>query len=244
MLAALKAELRKLFSVRSTYVILGICLALEIFFAFYATAYHASPMDARDHGLLAGEVTDAVNFLTKLLAIVGILLVTHEYRYNTIVYSLTSSKKRLRVLASKFAVISMFTVLFTAFFGMLSPLLAKLGFAAHHVALSSQTFDIWGLLWRAVMYGWGIAMLGLVFAFIIRIQVGALAALFLIPGTVEQLLGLLLKKNQVYLPFSSLEAVLNKNDVLSYGHAALVALGYIVLGFVVSAWLFNRRDAN
>ena len=42
-------------------------------------------------------------------------------------------------------------------------------------------------------------MLAFILAIIIRIQVGAIAAVFLIPSTLENLLGLLLKQNQVYL---------------------------------------------
>lgn len=244
MLANLKAEFRKVFTVRSTYVILLISLALELFFAFYATAYHASPRDALDPNLLSGEVVDAINFLGGLCAIVGILLITHEYRYNTIMYSLTSSKNRIRVLASKYVIISVFSVLFAAGFSMLAPLLAKLGFAAHGVTVAPQTFHVGDLLWRVVFFGWGMSMLALTFAAIIRIQVGALAALFLIPGTVEPLLGLLLKKHQAYLPYSSLNAVLNKSLELSHHQAALIALAYIAVGFVITAFLFQKRDAN
>jgi hypothetical protein len=67
--------------------------------------------------------------------------------------------------------------------------------------------------------------------------------MFLIPGTVEQLLGLLLKKNQVYLPFSALGAVLEHNQI-SYVRAATVVGLYVVVGWIVAWVLFLRRDAN
>jgi len=58
---------------------------------------------------------------------------------------------------------------------------------------------VWSLLWRSVFFTWGYAMAGLLIALLIRSQVGAIASLFLIPSTVETLLGLLLKKKRSVL---------------------------------------------
>jgi len=244
MIAALKSELRKLLTVRSTYIIVLLSLVLEVFFAFYATAYHASLGDAQNPRLLAGEATDAISVLATLGALVGVLLVTHEYRYNTIVYTLSSSRSRSRVLFAKLIAISCFAIVFAAVASMLAPVLAALGWHVRGVQIVHQDFHVWNLLWRTVLVGWGFAMFALILAFIIRIQVGAIAALFLIPGTVEQLLGLLLKTNQVYLPFSSLNAVINPTNKLSATHAAIVAAVYVIGGWFVAWLLFLRRDAN
>jgi ABC-2 type transport system permease protein len=243
MIATIRAEFRKLFTVRSTYIIILIALALEVFFAFYATAYKASPSDALKPGELASEVTSAISVLTTLFALVGVLLMAHEYRYNTILYTLSSSKSRSRVFFAKIITVSIFAIILSVSFGFLSAGLAKLGFQAHGHTLVAQTFPVWNLLWRVAFAGWAFSMLALILTTIIRIQVGAIAALFLIPGTIEQLIGLLIKKNQVYLPFSAINAVLDHGDI-SHERAALVALAYVVGGWVIAWLLFLKRDAN
>lgn len=45
MIPALKAELRKLVTVRSTYVVLGVCFILEILFAFYGSGIKVAAAD-------------------------------------------------------------------------------------------------------------------------------------------------------------------------------------------------------
>jgi ABC-type transport system involved in multi-copper enzyme maturation permease subunit len=246
MIRQVLSELRKLFTIRSTYVFLAISLAIVVFFAFYIEAIRLTG-DVTNPGKLASEVTSAVSALAVLISLVGVLLVTHEYRYNTIMYTLTSSNNRLKVLLAKVIVVSIFAVLATLFFGVLSPLLTYLGIQIKGLDMVAQNLPVWDLLWRSAFHGWAYAMLALVFAFIIRNQVGAIIVLLFLPGTVEALLGLLLKHNVAYLPFTALNAVLN-NPIptanLSRGESALVVLGYVVIGLVVSAVLFKKRDAN
>src|ERR1700744_3733974 len=105
MIATLKAEFRKLLTVRSTYVITGLVLVLVIFVAFYVEGWRLDSAGLRDPTQLAGDVTGAL-MITVFGAIVAILLMTHEYRYNTIMYTLTSSNSRSKVFISKFIVVS------------------------------------------------------------------------------------------------------------------------------------------
>lgn len=252
MIPSLKSEFRKILSVRSTLFIILIALAAVILFAFFIDGYN-NDMAKKAHGfidnpnLLSDEVTNAITFVGVVGSIVGILLVTHEYRYNTIMYTLTAAKRRTVVLFSKFFVISVFALLFSVVFASLSPAMAALGIHLHHYQLIHQHFDAVNVISRAVFVGWGFAMFGALLASIIRVQVGAVTAFFLMPAMVEPLLGLLLKKHSVYLPFSSLGAVLQHNSQyspISYGHAALVALAYVVGGWLIAWVLFLRRDAN
>src|ERR1700690_121413 len=98
MRAALKAELRKLLTVRSTYFILIVVLLLEVLFAFYISGWRATATDLHSSGALSSAVTDAVTAVSIFSALVALLLFTHEYRYNTIMYTLTASNSRSRVL--------------------------------------------------------------------------------------------------------------------------------------------------
>src|SRR5665213_1030095 len=190
MIAATKAEIRKLLTVRSTYIIFTLSVLLAVFFAFYADGLRAG-QTVHDPSKLAGEVTSAISAVALLGALVGVLLMTHEYRYNTIMYTLTSSRNRTRVLLAKIIAVSLFAVVFSLVLAVLSPSLAYLGIHVKGLHLVHQVFPVWSLLWRSIFVGWGFAMLGLLLSVIIRSQVGTIATLFLVPSTVEQLLGLL-----------------------------------------------------
>ena len=93
-------------------------------------------------------------------------------------------------------------------------------------------------------------MAGLALAGLIRNQVGAIITLFVAPGTIESLLGLLLKKNQVYLPFTALRQVVSQSMDPSLAgritpvHAAYVFGAYLAGTWIVAWVLFLRRDAN
>jgi ABC-2 type transport system permease protein len=243
---ALKSEFRKLLTVRSTYIVVGLALALLAFIGFYAEGIRLPAEALHDPFQLSGDITGAVQAMAGFGAIVAILLLSHEYRYNTITYTLTASNSRSKVLLAKIVVISVFAVLFTLVVAAFSPLMSYLGVHAHGQSLVPQHIYYHDLWWRVLLYGWGYAMLGLLLTALIRNQVGAIAALFLIPGVVEQLLTLLLKDNAVYLPFSSLMSVLNHTErgAISYGHAALTFMAYMVVGWAITWVLFLRRDAS
>lgn len=249
MMSNIKAEIRKLFSVRSTYVILLIVLALEILFAFYVSGWRIDYQDLHNTTTLSNDVTGAVNTVAIFAALIATLLMTHEYRYNTIMYSLTLSKSRSRVLLAKFLVISVFAIIFTFIAGALSPLLTILGIHAHHLKLVHQTLQYSTLIWHSLFFGWGYTIAGLLIAALVRNQIGAIVTLFIAPETIEAVLGLLLKKNTVYLPFTALHIVIGQEmptyqNVISIGRAALVFLAYIVVGWIVAWVLFLKRDAN
>ena len=248
MIAQLKSELRKVLTVRSTYFITGFVLLLVFFFGFYGSGWRINAIDLHNANNLASDVTGAIQVTAVFAALIAVLLVTHEYRYNTIMHTLTLSNSRSKVLLSKFIVISVFALLFTAFFAVLSPVLSYLGIHAHHLKQVHQTFHYGDLAWRSLFYGWGYSMAGLTIAALVRSQVAAIAILFIAPGAVEAILSLVLKHYAVYLPFTSLDAVI-RNGVTDHGlikptHAALTFAAYLVGTWIVAWVLFLRRDAN
>ncbi|HSX07275.1 MAG TPA: ABC transporter permease subunit [Candidatus Saccharimonadales bacterium] len=251
MIPAIKAEFRKLVTVRSTYVISGLATALVIFFAFYIEGYKLGVSDVAYHpNLLASDVTGALSTTAIFASIIAILLVSHEYRYNTIMHTLTATNNRMKVLVGKFLAVSAYALLFAAFIGVLSPVMSYLGIRAHGMQMPHQIIHYGDLIWRTLFYGWGTGMIGLVISVLVRNQVASIVSMFLIPGVVENLLGLLLKKDTIYLPFSSLDQVINSGStnpaqgMLTPGKAAGVFAIYLVVGWIVAAVLFVRRDAN
>ncbi len=246
MIAALKAEFRKLLSVRSTYVFVGLAILFTIFYAGFIEGFKIEAKQLLNPHLLESEVVGALTSLPMIFgAMVAILLMTHEYRYNTIMNTLTASNSRVRILVAKVVTVSCFALLLTACIGVLSPVATYVGVHLHGHTLVAQTIDYHSLVWRSLFNGWGFLMMALGLAVLIRNQIGAIVAIFVIP-TFEQVLGLLVKANMVYLPFVSLNATLSapSRGHITYAHAAMVFGAWLVGVWIVAVVLFVKRDAN
>ena len=268
MIPALKSEFKKLLTVRSTYVISLIFLLLVGFLAFYVdgfkdapTQVHSTLDQAKASLFLAGNITQIANTLSVAGAVIGLLLLAHEYRYNTIVYTLTASNRRSKVLASKILAVLAYVFVYSLLSAAIALGLMVAGAAAAGHSLPHQDISYLTFLAKTVFTAEGFAMVGLLFIALIRNQVGAIAAVFIIPNTVEGLLSLLLKQNSVYMPFTALQQVVQPpviNGVIA-GHSrthdattgylsaprgALVFLAYLVFGWVIAWYLFLRRDAT
>jgi ABC-type transport system involved in multi-copper enzyme maturation permease subunit len=244
MIPALKAEFRKLTTVRNTYVTTAFAALLILFFAGYVNGFRATPGMLMQSNVLTEQITSAITIVSIFAAIIAILLFSHEYRYNTIMYSLTSSRSRSQFLLAKILMVTMFSIAFTLAMGALSPMATLVGAKLAGHELATQIIPYSDLLWRCLLYGWGYAMVGLLLVSFARNQLFAIVALFIAPSTVELLLGLLLKKNQIYLPFTALGAVLNDHPGITHAKAAVVFLAYMVIGWLIAWLLFVRRDAN
>jgi ABC-type transport system involved in multi-copper enzyme maturation permease subunit len=251
MMPAIKSDLRKLYTLRSTYLFLLAALAIIGIFAFWVEGYKAgiNSLSVHDSHKLATLIRDAITNLAGLGGLVAILLMTHEYRYNTINYTLSLSRSRSQTLLSKVITVSIFALFFTVFVTVFSVAAMYLGIAIQGASLSHQVIPM-DLIWRTLFVGWGYAMTGLLLATIIRQQVGVVVAFLFLPGVVESLLGLVLKDNRTYLPFTALQQVtglqgdIGLKHLLSHGEAALVFMFYLVIGWIIAWYLFLRRDAN
>ncbi|HUY53443.1 MAG TPA: ABC transporter permease [Candidatus Dormibacteraeota bacterium] len=257
MIAGIKAEFRKLFSVRSTYILIGLALVYVVFYNFYIIGWRGGSshdlVSLKNPLYLVIQVARARGIAPPILfsSIIAVLLMAHEYRYSTIMYTLTSSNSRSKTLAAKIIAITGFTLIFSAFVELLSPSLAILGLHAHHLSYASQTFYYREFIWRVLFYCWAYAMIAILLAIFFRNLVASIVSLFLLPVTVEPLIGLLLNTNQQqYLPFTALSGVLNNGLLKSgiseipAGRSALVVLVYLVIGWTIGWMLFLRRDAN
>ncbi len=257
MIDSFKSELRKLTSVRMTYVVtLAGILIVGGLMCFYGYGLNGASSGAEGAHYLEEVMLSSANFMTAFISIAALLMVTHEYRYNMIMYTLTSSNKRTKTFVSKLLVISLFALVVTALIMIIGPLLAILGMKIKDVTLAPQSIPYLSLAWRGLFFGWGMATAAAVIAYIIRNQVGAIATFFVAINTVEGLLGLLLKQNAKWLPFTSLQYVVNAVDAQAAqevaarqgywnpSQAALLFTGYLVFGSLVAWILFLRRDAN
>jgi ABC-2 type transport system permease protein len=248
MMDTLKSEYRKLVTVRSTYFIIGICVALLIIFAFIISGFQMSKAESFDPTRLSTVITGSISVVSLFASIVGALIITHEYRYNTIMYTLTASNSRSRVMFSKIIVMTGFAIVFVAVFMTLAPTLTILGAHLHNIKLVPQTIYYKDVIWKGFLYGWGYVMAGLLLGFLIRNVIGTIVTLLLFPTAVESLLGELLKHYSVYMPFTALSEVLGQRGGLTYTisatKGAVIFISYLVVGWIIAWILFLRRDAN
>lgn len=244
MIAAIKAEFLKLFTVRSTYVIVFIALLFLVLTSGYIEGYRA-PAEAlaNPRHLTDSVLIDKLPIIAVLAGVLALLQFSHEYRYNSIMYTLTSVS-RSKFLASKIFATSIFALFFALLAGLFAVLACLVGVAIAGNELVSQSITYIDVLWRVSLFVWCYAMLGLLFVAIARNQVFATVGFFIFPSTVEPLLSLLFKSKSNYLPYASIEAVLTNNPDMTHFRGALVALIYIVVFWAIAWILFLRRDAN
>lgn len=252
MIPTLKAEFRKLFTIRSTYFIVAIVLAITALMCFYFEGYKGntgSPAATLQTGALQDVITNPIRIgiSALLLTIIAVLFMAHEYRYNTIMYTLTANTRRTTVLLIKMLTITVFAILFGLVTSLFSIVMYKLGLHFRDATLPTQDFAVWSTFGKVLFYYVGYALIGLLLAALLRAVVGAIVMILLIPTTIEPLLSLALKDNAVYLPFAALETVLSasmmRGDLTSTG-ALGVSVIYIVVVGVVTWVLFLKRDAN
>lgn len=240
MIPLIKAEYRKLLTIRSTYILLGVAALLTGFVSFWVMGIKG------DHGstsLLMDAAGVSATIVPTFLAIIAVLHITHEYRYNTIMYTLTASNSRSKILTAKLAVLLAFGALATLSFMLFAVLAAWLGIVVSGDTLATQYFYVWDIVWKALFYGLAWVAIGLLFGVLFRHVVGAIVALF-IPSTIEGLLSMLLKENSKYMPFTALEQVHTSGGSMSPGRSALLFSAYLLVVWAIGWYLFLKRDAN
>jgi ABC-type transport system involved in multi-copper enzyme maturation permease subunit len=243
MRAQIKAELRKLLTVRSTYVLLGVAFLAVILVNFWAVGYKF--VGQMPNTYVADAVTNSFIAVGMFAGIIAVLLVTHEYRYNTIFYTLTLARSRTAVLVSKVAVLSLLSVFYMLLLTLLTIIAVLVGLKMGNHAVTAQVYN-WGEIFGlGLLYIWGICMLGFIFATIVRNQIGSIVLFLFLPNTIEGLASLLLKDRVAYLPFTALNNVIMNNvQSFSVTKSAIIFLVWAGFGLFVSWVLFTRRDAN
>ncbi len=247
----LAAEFRKLFTIRSTYAAAVLAFLATAGLATYLAGWHATSADLRERSFLATQLVNPIAIVAVLGTVVAVLVITHEYRYNLLLYTLTATSNRSKVLVAKLVVVTAVAILLTLGVDLVA--LAASLLAAHLVhghALEPQALGYGDLLWRTLLYGWGYAIAGSAIALLVRNQVGTLVTAFVLFGPAEGILSVALGRFGYLLPFTALANVLGSklsNEALvsvSHERAALVFLVDIAVVLSVG-WLgFLRRDAS
>lgn len=246
MVPALKSEIRKVLTIRSTYIITGLAVLFAAGINFYVAAFQTTDPIAAD-ALRTNVIMGTTSGVAIFVAIVALLLVTHEYRHNTIYYTLTAARSRSQVLLAKLAVLTIYALKFTAIVLFVSIGAALIGWKVGGHELTPQTIDWANVLLRCVFYVWALGMFAAIIGFLVRNQVGAIATYFIGVNTVEGLLTLVLKGDAIYLPFTALGNVLlnfDPNVKATVAKAITISCAWLVVGGLAAWAAFVRRDAN
>ena len=247
MINSLKAEFRKLLTVRSTYIIMIISFLLSaVLIGFWIYGYKNVEHADISNGALSSAILAAVSTVGVFLSFVVILLVGHEYRYNTITYSLTSVNQRAKLFFAKYVALLAFAFAFTAFVAVSLWAMFYVGLSVAHVTPLAQHIDAWSVLWRSVVTIVGDISFAFIIVMILRSLIGAIAVVLLLPTTIESLLSLLLKDNTKYLPYTALGSLTNTTNApgVTFGFSMAVVACYAIVGMVIAYLLFQKRDAN
>lgn len=241
MIPLLRAECRKLLTVRSTYIVSAIALVLVCFLSFYIDGFRGIMPFPDWFTTLTNNVSTVISIF---VAVIAILLIGHEYRHNTIMYTLTSSNSRTKVLVAKVITVAWFALVVTIIAWALAVFAFWLGASLSPNELQMWTTPeiTWQGIWRGLFFVVGFALFALLLGFVVRNLAGAIAVLFIWP-MVEGLLTPLLKGNTKYLPFSLLEQV-HTGVVWKPLTAAFLFTAYLAVGWLLVWYLFTRRDAN
>ncbi|QQS20127.1 ABC transporter permease [Candidatus Saccharibacteria bacterium] len=244
MIAAIRSEIRKLLSLRSTYIIFGLSLLFVMLMDGVVTGYNHVHLDDTFVNWLITSTLQGTSFI---LGLIVLLQVTHEYRYNTIAYTLTLARRRTSVFLAKALVSSLAVLIGAVLFVATGVASGLIGLAASGASLPEQSI-LWGdILPKGSVYVWGAGMYALIIGFLLRNQVGAIVMYLFGTAIVEQLLSLLLKDSSGYLPFRALENSLLTGDIATTftpEKSMAIVFGWIVAAGATAWLLFMRRDAN
>ncbi|MFA9444920.1 hypothetical protein [Egicoccus sp. AB-alg6-2] len=244
------AELRKLRTVPTTWVITGIGLALVVLSALLPFLV---PGFGGDFTGAAGQVASSVDTIggnSIIVLIIGVLVVTTEFRHGTIGRTLQLVPSRTRVLAVKLAAGAAYAV---AFVGVSLVLVAVILFAMAAVENVSLSWgaEVWTALWQ-VFVGLGLtAMLGVAVGALLRSQVVAVTLVLVWVFVVENL-AMLLPRVAQWLPFQALNSVFLTAETraqmppgmryLEPAAALATFLGYVAVLTTAAVVLMRERD--
>lgn len=241
-------ELRKLSSVRITWVLTAIGLAL---LALPARSYiFADGIDAPAGS--AERTTAAISIIganTALVLVVGVLVVTTEFRHGTIGHTLQLTPSRTRVLTAKLAAGGIYGALFYLAAVALVTGLLLIATVGQGVTLER------GAMIGTALAGNLVAMtltatLGVAIGALVRSQVAAITGSLVWMLIVENLAATIDYRIGRWLPFQALNAIFATDQARTQSVIAPLApelgltvfLTYVLLATLAAGVLMTKRD--
>lgn len=240
------AELLKLRTVRSTWGFVIVALL----FAGLATAANIGGTEAQDRldaGFQYKLVIDAAFPATILALLMGILLVTNEFRHGSIARTLLAAPRRWRFVAVKLLAGGVTGALLICAMLVVVGLTSLIWLSALDVPVElDQAVDG---AWRAVIVTAVAGLFGAAIGGAVHSQVGALVGtlvwMFVLEPICWVVLGLLdLDRVSDYLPAAAFGSAVDSTSgaPLSWGRGVLVACAWIGVATALALLRTNRKD--
>jgi ABC-2 type transport system permease protein len=260
---ALQYEWVRLKTLRSTWWLTGLTLALSGTLGLFALGLRNKPVSVVDYGDILTGGQGTFDFLLQvLLGMIGVFAIGHEYRYGTMRPTLSAIPRRSRLMAAKVIVVSAFVLVIAILCHVLRYLVVLLivGKPIRRLGLFPGPMGrVWfGVCAFMVLF----ALVGLALASLFRNSPAALVILIVFPLVVENIIrGLLtlsafssIKGLAKVLPFSAgsqiyTYAPLDSTTPTGFREVPSPYVGLTIfivfLGVVLGlAWLlFEKRDA-
>lgn len=234
------AEIRKLRTVRSTWAVTLVGLALVLLGAG-TTAFGAFAPFTGDAEQTAALI-DGVGGASVIPLIVALLAITTEFRHGTIGRTLQLTPSRSRVMVAKLAAAGAYATAFVLVGGVLATLLGVAGAAAEGATLTFTAAYV-ETGWQALVALVLTALLGAAFGALVRSQALALTVALLYIFVLENLVLFARPEIGRWLPFQALNNLFASQEVMEGAPAAAlveplppgVALGTFLAWVVVIA---------
>ena len=249
---AFRSEIRKLWTVRTTWAITLFGWALVVLFTIMAlfTTLVGDPFTGTDPQIAAA--VEQLGSTAVIVLIVALLAMTTEFRYGTIGRTLQIVPSRSTVLLAKLAAGLVYALVYFLSALVLVALLLGLAALVKGVSLSFGA-DTMAALWQAPVALALNAILGVAIGALVRSQVAAIAGVLIWYFVVESIIATLAPAAGRWLPFQSLnslflgeeatQAALEAGVILFPPMAALaVFLAYVATASATAVILLRTRD--
>ncbi|MFJ6083788.1 ABC transporter permease [Streptomyces sp. NPDC092369] len=255
----LRSEWAKFWSLRSTWITLGVAVFLLILFGTIAAHTYSPDAVAGGRPGPGGDSGDSdavslaltgVTFASLAIGVLGVLLSAGEYTTGMIRSTLTAVPRRLPVLWTKAAVIGPVALVLTAVGALAAFEFGAPGLDGTKIALSLGDDGVLRSLAGAGLYLALVAVFGVALGMLIRSSAGAIASLvgilLILPGLASLLPDSWDDTLSPYFPSNAGQAVYalhESSGSLSPGAGLAVFAGWVALALVGAAGRLLRTDA-
>jgi ABC-type transport system involved in multi-copper enzyme maturation permease subunit len=257
----LRSEWVKFWSLRSSWITLGVAVFLLVVFGAVA-AYTYSPDAVTTGGPPGGPGSSnadsdavslaltGVSFAQLAIGVLGVLLAAGEYSTGMIRSTLAAVPRRLPVLFSKAAVIGPIALVLTTIGALAAFQLGTPGLDGEKISLALSDDGVLRSLAGAGLYLGLVAVFGVALGMLLRSSAGAIAALvgilLILPGLASLLPDSWYDTLSPYFPNnagSAMYALHESSDSLSPGAGLAVFVGWVVLTLAAAAYRLRKTDA-
>jgi ABC-type transport system involved in multi-copper enzyme maturation permease subunit len=234
----LRGELLKLQTTPRTVV--GLILPL---LAIVVLGVVGNITGSHEASTVVGDILDVTGFANVIALVLGVLIVTWEFRHNTIAGTFMVEPRRERVIAAKTAA----AVLAGALLGVVS---IGLALTMTYIWIGGDpgvSFDVWGRAARLVVVAGLFGAIGVGVGAIIRGQALAIVLSFIWFLIVEPLVVGLYDTVGRYLPGQALDRLsghMGDHPEVGIGGAVALSLAYTIGIVLVGTVLTVRRDVT